>query len=49
MSRNWTIAGLAAVCFVLGVALSRRIEPGISAEKVMLTTNTPVLRLFPAT
>jgi len=49
MSRNWIIAGVAAVCFIIGVALSHMIEPGICVEKIMLTTNTPSLRLFPAT
>ena len=49
MSRNWIIAGVAAVCFVMGVALSHRIEPGVRVEKVMLTANTPAIRLFPAT
>jgi hypothetical protein len=28
--------------------LSRMIEPGICVEKIMLTTNTPTLRIFPA-
>ena len=49
MSRNWIIAGVAAVCFITGVALSHVIEPGVRVEKVMLTRNTPALRLFPAT
>ena len=49
MSRNWIIAGVAAVCLVTGAALSHRIEPGVRVEKIMLTTNTPALRLFPAT
>jgi hypothetical protein len=49
MSRNWIIAGVAAVCFITGVALSHRIEPGIRIEKMILTTNTPTLRIFPAT
>src|SRR6266513_3812942 len=49
MSRNWIIAGVAAVCLVTGAALSHRIEPGVRVEKVMLTPNTPALRLFPAT
>ena len=49
MSRNWIIAGVAAVCLVTGVALSHRIEPGVRIEKIMLTTNTPTLRIFPAT
>ncbi|MCI0542028.1 MAG: alpha/beta fold hydrolase [Verrucomicrobiales bacterium] len=33
----------------IGVALSHVIEPGIHVEKIMLTTNTPALRIFPAT
>src|SRR5437867_7368716 len=49
MSRNWIIAGVAVVCFITGVALSHRIEPGIRIEKIMLTTNTPTPRIFPAT
>ena len=36
MSRNWIIAGVAAVCFITGVALSHRIEPGTRVEKVTL-------------
>ena len=32
-----------------GAALSHVIEPGVRVEKIMLTTNTPALRLFPAT
>jgi hypothetical protein len=31
------------------VALSHMIEPGVRVEKIMLDTNTPALRLFPAT
>lgn len=49
MSKNWIIAGVAAVCFLTGVALSHVIEPGVRVEKVMLAANTPALRLFPAT
>src|SRR5213596_4221435 len=49
MSRNSIIAGVAAVCLVTGAALSHRIEPGVRVEKIMLTTNTPALRIFPAT
>src|SRR5258707_1246510 len=49
MSRNWIIAGVAAVCFITGVALSRVIGPGVRVEKIMLTANTPALRLSPAT
>ena len=32
-----------------GVALSHVIEPGVRVEQVMLTPNTPALRLFPTT
>ena len=49
MSRNWIIAGVAAVCFITGVALSHVIEPGVRVEKVLLTTNTRSIRLFPIT
>ena len=48
MSRNWIIAGVAADCFITGVALSHVIEPGVRVEKIMLTANTPALRIFPA-
>src|ERR1041385_262710 len=47
--RNWIIAGAAALCVVTGAALSHRIEPGVRVEKIMLTPNTPALRIFPAT
>src|SRR5688500_19024198 len=47
MSRNWIIPAVAAVCFITGVALSHLIEPGVRVEKVMLTINTPALRIFP--
>src|SRR3954454_13317990 len=43
------IAGVAAVCSVVSVALSHRIEPGVRVEKTTLTTNTPALRILPAT
>ena len=50
MSRNFSIiAGVAAVCLGVGIVLSHRIEPGVRVEKIMLTTNTPALRIFPAT
>ena len=32
-----------------GAALSHVIEPGVHVEKIMLTTNTPALRIFSAT
>jgi hypothetical protein len=37
---NWIIAGIAAVCVVTGIALSRVIEPGIRVEKLMLATES---------
>lgn len=41
---------LAAVAaLILGAIFSRIIEPGVRVEKIMLTTNTPALRIFPAT
>jgi hypothetical protein len=47
-TNRWVIAaGIAAL--ILGTILSRAIESGVRVEKVMLTTNTPALRLFPAT
>src|SRR4051812_25902429 len=49
MSWNWIIAGVAAVCLITGVALSHVIEPGVRVEKIMLTPDTPALRVFPAT
>ena len=39
----------AIAALILGAILSRVIEPGVRVEKIMLTTNTPALRLFPAT
>jgi pimeloyl-ACP methyl ester carboxylesterase len=48
MSRNWIIAGVAAVCFVTGVALSHRIEPGVHVQKVTLAEETPALKFIPA-
>jgi hypothetical protein len=36
MNRNWIIAGVAAVCFITGVALSNVIDPGVRVETIML-------------
>src|SRR3954468_10861144 len=42
--------GWAAILSVgAGAAFSHVIEPGVRVEKIMLTTNTPALRLFPPT
>ena len=48
MSRNWIIAGAAAVCFVTGIALSHRIERGVHVQKVTLAEETPALKFIPA-
>ena len=47
-AQRWVVA-VAIISLGAGAALSHRIEPGVRFEKVMLTTNTPALRLFPAT
>src|SRR5215203_4220887 len=45
---NWLVAA-AVAALILGGILSRMIEPGVRVENIMLTTNTPALRIFPAT
>src|SRR5215831_11787471 len=45
---HWIIAA-AIAALIVGAILSHVIEPGVRVEKIMLTTNTPALRLFPAT
>jgi pimeloyl-ACP methyl ester carboxylesterase len=47
-TNRWLIAAAITTLF-LGAVLSCVIEPGVRVEKVMLTTHTPALRLFPAT
>ena len=47
-SHRWIVVG-AIICLGAGAALSHVIEPGVRVEKIMLTTNTPALRIFPAT
>ncbi|MGB7745896.1 MAG: hypothetical protein WBN75_01235 [Verrucomicrobiia bacterium] len=49
MSRNWIIAGVAAVCLVVGIVLSHLIEPGVRVQKVTLAEDTPALKFLPAT
>jgi hypothetical protein len=44
-----SIVVAAIISLGAGAALSRVIEPGVRVEKVMLATNTPALRIFPAT
>jgi hypothetical protein len=45
---RWLVVA-ASAALILGAILSRMIDPGIRVEKVMLTTNTPALRLGPTT
>ena len=45
---RWVIAA-AIAALILGAILSRVIEPSVRVEKIMLTGNTPAIRLFPAT
>jgi hypothetical protein len=47
-TNRWAIAA-AIAALIVGAALSRMIEPGVRVEKVMLTGNTPAIRLSPAT
>ena len=47
-AHRWIVVA-AIISLGAGAILSRVIEPDIRVEKVMLTTNTPALRLFPAT
>ncbi len=45
---RWIVVA-AIMILAAGAALSHVIEPGVRVEKIMLTTNAPALRLFPAT
>ena len=47
-AHRWIVVA-AIISVGAGAALSHMIEPGVRVEKTMLTTNTPVLRVFPAT
>jgi Alpha/beta hydrolase family len=47
-TNRWAIAA-AIAALILGTILSHLIDPGVRVEKIMLTTNTPALRLFPTT
>jgi Alpha/beta hydrolase family len=44
----WIVVS-AIISLAAGAALSHVIEPGVRVEKIMLTTNIPALRIFPAT
>jgi hypothetical protein len=41
------IATASLVCFVFGLALSHRIEPGVRVQKVTLARDTPALKFIP--
>jgi hypothetical protein len=45
----WWIVVAAIISLGAGIALSHMIERGVRVEKLMLTTNVPALRVFPAT
>jgi pimeloyl-ACP methyl ester carboxylesterase len=45
---RWIVAA-AIISVAAGAVLSHVIEPGVRVEKLMLTSNTPALRIFPAT
>src|SRR5688500_61245 len=45
---NWLVAA-AVAALILGTILSRVIEPDVRVEKVVLTGDTPAIRLPPAT
>jgi pimeloyl-ACP methyl ester carboxylesterase len=47
-TQRWIVVA-AIISLGAGAALSHVIEPGVRVEKIMLTTNTPALRIFPAT
>ena len=47
--RKGIVVAAAIAALILGAILSHVIEPGVRVEKVMLATNTPALRLYPAT
>jgi hypothetical protein len=47
-AHRWIVVA-AIISVGAGAALSHLIEPGVRVEKIMLTTNTPALRIFPTT
>src|SRR5206468_3697335 len=47
-AHRWIVVA-AIISLGAGAALSHVIEPGVRVEKIMLTTNTPALRIFAAT
>ena len=47
-TNSWLVAA-ALIALIVGAILSHTIEPGVRVGKIMLTTNTPAVRIFPAT
>ncbi len=47
-TRHYVATAAAILCFVGGILLSRRIEPGVSVTTVTLAGDTPALRFQPA-
>jgi hypothetical protein len=47
-AHRWIVVA-AIISVGAGAALSHVIEPGVRVKIIMLTTNTPTLRIFPAT
>src|SRR5262252_8908030 len=47
-AHQWIVVA-AVISLVVGAVFSHVIEPGVRVEKLLLATNTPALRLFPAT
>ena len=45
---QWCLAAVSIACFVTGVALSHRVEPGVQVEAVTLAGDTPALKFVPA-
>lgn len=42
------VAAAAFICFVFGLVLSHRIEPGVQVQKATLAEDTPALKFIPA-
>jgi pimeloyl-ACP methyl ester carboxylesterase len=48
LTTHWQrITAAAIICFIAGVFLAHRLEPGLRIEKVVLAGNTPALKFIP--
>lgn len=47
--KNQFLIAASLICILLGAMFSHRIEPGVRVSRLTLATNTPALRIFPAT